>query len=132
MKNYIILIFSLIISQGLNAQVSVKEDADVSTLMNNFIKSNKSPDKTMNGWRIQISATVDRRQLDSAKKQFQKDFPQIPVITSYETPYYKLKVGAYNHQNKAESALNLIKTKYKGAYLTRDQLKMAELGTDSE
>jgi hypothetical protein len=132
MKPFLSIIIVFFVCCRLNAQVVVKEEPDVTRLMQNFEKSNKSPDKTVSGWRVQISATVDRKQLEITKKQFQRDFPQYQAITAYDNPYYKLKVGAFTHQNKAESALNIIKTKYKSAYLTRDIVKTIELGKDSE
>lgn len=114
------------------AQVVINEDADVSRIMQNFEKSNKSPDKTVTGWRIQVSASVDRRQVENMKKQVERDFSQYQTIISYDNPYYKLKIGAFLHKNKADAALNSVKTKYKNAYLTRDILKTAELGKDYE
>ncbi len=130
------LIFSVFITflipHFITAQVVLKEDANVTRLMQNFENSNKSPDKTINGWRVQISASVDRKQIEITKKQFQRDFPQYQVTSGYDNPYYKLKAGAFSHQNKAEAALNAIKTKYKNAYLTRDIIKTMDLGKDSE
>lgn len=114
------------------SQVVIKEDPNVTRIMQNFENSNKSPEKTMNGWRVQISASVDRKQIEITKKQFQRDFPQYPITSSYDNPYYKLKAGAFSHQNKAEAALANIKSKYKNAYLTRDIIKTMELGKDSE
>lgn len=132
MKKYILLICAICIFVGTKAQVVINEDADVARIMQNFTNSNKSPDKTVQGWRIQISASVDRKQVESMKKQIERDYSQYQPIISYDKPYYKLKIGAFLHKNKAESALNGVKTKYKSAYLTRDILKTAELGKDYE
>jgi hypothetical protein len=129
----ILLIFSIFIGiTNLEAQVNIKEDPDVTKIMTSFDKSNKSPDKTISGWRVQISASVDRRQIEITKKQFQRDFPQYPVVSSYDNPYYKLKAGAFTQKNSAESALSIIKSKYKSAYLTRDIVKTMELNKDQD
>ncbi|HMG15989.1 MAG TPA: SPOR domain-containing protein [Saprospiraceae bacterium] len=124
-----ILVFILFIisSQISKAQVVIKEDPDVNHLMNRFIESNRAPDKTLGGYRIQVVATVDRRKLESSKKAIQSDFPQYPISTVYNDPYYKLRLGAFMNKNEAQAALNKVKIKYPGAYLAQDNLKATEV-----
>lgn len=123
----ILVIIILLISKGLNAQVVVKEDPGVNRLMNRFVESNRAPDKILGGYRIQVVATVDRRKLESSKKAIQADFPQYPISTVYNDPYYKLRLGAFMNKNEAQVALSKVKLKYPGAYLAQDNLKATEV-----
>lgn len=123
----LLIILSLTICKAVSAQVIIKEDADVARLMNRFVDGNKAPDRSFNGYRIQVVATVDRRKLEASKKQIQADFPQFPISTEYNDPYYKLRMGAFLNKNEAQAALNKVKTKYPGAYLAQDNLKASEV-----
>ena len=121
------ILFCLLSFKICNSQVVIKEDPDVARLMNRFIDGNKAPDRTLGGYRIQVVATVDRRKMESSKRQIQSDFPQYPLSTVYNDPYYKLRLGAFLNKNEAQAALNKVKAKYPGAYLAQDNIKATEV-----
>jgi hypothetical protein len=110
----------------LQAQVVYYEDPGVSRLLQTFKDGNTSPEKVINGWRIQLASTVDRRQVEQSKKTFQQEFPGYPVVVVFNNPYYKLRVGAFLTKTEAQSSLNRIKQRYNTAYLAQDKIKAAE------
>jgi len=125
---FLIVLFCSMMLTGLklNAQVVYYEDPGVSRLLQTFKSGNTSPEKVINGWRIQLASTVDRRQVEQSKKTFQAEFPGYPVVVVFNNPYYKLRVGAFLTKTDAQAALSRIRQRYNTAYLAQDQIKAAE------
>ncbi len=108
-------------------RVTIIEEPAITRMLERHIAANLDPARRIAGWRIQIAATVDRRQVDQARAACQRQFPDIAVISTYDAPYYKLRIGAYSLKQGAEKALSQIKRDYPGAYLVRDKLRFDEL-----
>ena len=62
--------------------------------MTTFISKNKSTYQ-IDGWRIQIMATTDRRKMEEAKSDFLANYPNISVDWTHSKPYYRLRAGAF-------------------------------------
>jgi hypothetical protein len=108
-------------------QVVFQEEPDIRSMINRYVQSNRSPDRLIDVWKIQISATVDRRQMEQAKSVFRQRYPGYALNATYAEPYYKLQVGAYFEKRKAQAVAYKLKQYYPGAYLTRDKVKLSEL-----
>lgn len=108
-------------------RVTIIEEPAITRMLERHIAENMDPARRIEGWRIQIAATVDRRQVDQTRTACQRQFPGLPVISTYDEPYYKLRIGAYSLKQVAEKALRQIKREYPGAYLVRDKVRFAEL-----
>lgn len=91
------------------------------------LQANRDPSRKIDVWRIQIAATVDRRQMEAAKASFKRKYSWFNIINTYNEPYYKLQVGAYHQKGGAESVLYQLKKDYPGAYLVRDKVRLSEL-----
>ena len=82
----------------------------------------------MSGWRIQILATTDRQNMESALRQFRNLYPSIPVDWLHTKPYYKVRAGAFTTKRDALRTLYILKADYPGAYPVQDnQIKPEEL-----
>ena len=117
----IILCLSLLFSFiYLNAQ-SVTETVEpkVDQLMERFIDGNKAQ-TTVSGWRIQILATTDRQNMESALRRFENLYPSIPVDWVHAKPYYKVQAGAFSTKREALRTLYILKPDYPGAYPVQD------------
>jgi len=79
------------------------------------------------GWRIQILASIDRRQMETAKRTFEKRYPDYPVIFFHNEPYFHLKVGAFMSIQKAQAFLRKLQDDYPQAITVTDLLKVEEL-----
>ncbi len=113
---------------ALTAQnIQIKEDPLISQMMDRFIKSNKAT-TTVDGWRVQVLATPDRQQLESARQVFQYKYPNIPIDWVHANPWYKLYAGAFKTKLEAIRLQYLLRRDYPSAYLVKDNtVRPAEL-----
>ncbi len=117
--------FMLLVSvSDLSGQLT--EAPQVSALMERWKAYNRDHQE-IRGWRIQILATVDRRQVESIRRQFENRYPDYPVHFVHNDPYYHLKVGAFMTMQKAQAFLRKMQTDYPQAIPVTDHLKVEEL-----
>ena len=103
-----------------NAQsVSLNEDYLITRMMEKYVESNRMAEK-VEGWRIQLLATTDRRKMEAAKTSFQSKYPNIPIDWVHASPYYKLRAGAFASKMDATYTLNKLKRDYPSAYPAKD------------
>ena len=55
-------------------------------------------EKKIKGWRIQIVTTDDRRKSEKAKTKFRHLYPNTPAYWEHKSPYYVVRVGAYERK----------------------------------
>lgn len=112
----------------LSAQsAEIHEEPSVRYLIERQSRVNLDPSRLLDVWRVQIAATVDRRQMEEARQVFVRRYGSLQLSTTYSEPYYKLRVGAYVQKRQAEAALHTLKKDYPGAYLVRDKVKLSEV-----
>ncbi len=120
MLRRILLLFAAGFTLGLNAQnIQIKEDPIIGQMMDRFTAINKAT-TTIEGWRVQVLATPDRQQLESARQVFQYKYPNIPIDWVHANPWYKLYAGAFATKLDAMRLQYLLKRDYPSAYLVRD------------
>lgn len=112
------------------AQVVIKETPSVSAFMEKYIKIGKE-EPYIDGWRIKLISTTNRRELDKARWLFEGKYPDMVYAQSYEAPYYSMKVGAFESRIDVEPLLVLFKEDFPLAIPFRDQITKTELfGSD--
>ena len=128
MKKLILLLFILGCTVQLTAQssITVQADPDVTELLDAFIQVNTVETK-VEGWRVQILATADRRRLESVEANFKLNYPSIPVDWVHSKPYYKLRAGAFQTKQEAERLKYTLGRQFDGVYLVKDQVSESEL-----
>lgn len=84
-------------------------------------------DDAINGWRIKLVSTTDRRKLESTKYKFERNYPNIHSATDYENPYYSLKAGAFESRYDVEPFLVKFKIDFREAIPFRDKILKSEL-----
>ena len=99
--------------------IVVNEASDVQILMDRYTADNRMSEY-VDGWRIQIVSSTDRRKSDEVRLNFAQKFPNIPITTQHTPPYYKIKAGAYPTKLEAMALLYIIKQEIPGAYPTKD------------
>ena len=72
------------------------------------------------GWRIQILATTDRRKMEDAKSRFLANYPQLAGNWIHAKPFYKLRAGAFTSRLDAIRLLHELKRDYPSAYPAKD------------
>ena len=107
-------------------QVVVNEEPAVRNLMDKFERIHKSEDQ-IDGWRIKIINTTDRREMERARFKFQQLFPDRKSTSSYENPYYSIRTGAYENRIEVEPFLVTLKEHFPNAIPVRDKIAKEEV-----
>ncbi len=97
--------------------------------MDQFVKTGKE-EPYIDGWRIKIISTTDRRALESAKWLFERNYPEMVYELSHEAPYYSMKVGAFETRLDVEPMLVTFKRDFPYAIPYRDKVMKTELIQD--
>lgn len=105
---------------------TIVEEPLVSSMMRSYVDYNKNHTE-MRGWRIQLVATTDKRQMESAKRKFDNTYPEYELIYDHEPPFFHLKTGAFLKKQNALPFLDKMKKSYPGAFLVADELEVHEL-----
>jgi len=91
---YISTILLLTLATSADAQVTVVEDDQVSQMLRNY-QSNERAKSYISGYRIQIITTPDRRKMEAARAKFTTMYPDVRMEWEHVSPYYQVRVGAY-------------------------------------
>lgn len=102
------------------------EEPEVTGLMERW-KVHNLGNNEIKGWRIQILATVDRRQMESIRRRFENIYPDYPIHTTHNDPYFLLKTGAFLSMQKAQAFLKKLQKEYPAAIPVADLIKADEL-----
>ncbi|MCB0526195.1 MAG: SPOR domain-containing protein [Saprospiraceae bacterium] len=81
-------------------EVQINEEPGISKLLENWADQNRVK-PAIRGWRVQIMASTDRLQVESARNKFRVDYPEVSAEWTLEKPYYKLRVGAFRTKPEA-------------------------------
>ena len=123
---YWIIICLLIFSGDVLAQTKITAPSSVINMMKKYVDNNKSTDE-IQGWRLQIVATTDRRLMESTRTRFRREFPLLKCTWTHRNPYYHVRAGAFADRKEALPELDKIKKKFPKAYLVVDKIKYDEL-----
>ncbi|MBN8680836.1 MAG: SPOR domain-containing protein [Chitinophagales bacterium] len=100
---------------GAQAQdVQVQEEPRVSELIRVWVADNRANPK-IEGWRVQIMASTDRRQVEDGRTRFRVEYPEVSATVVQEQPYYKLRVGAFRSRQEALAFIRVLEG-WPGAY----------------
>jgi hypothetical protein len=123
---YWVFICVLAYSGNLLSQTNIKAPTSVINMMKKYVDTNKSIDEVQ-GWRIQIVATTDRRLMEGTRTRFRQEFPEVECTWTHRDPYYQVRAGAYYNRKEALPELDRFKKKFPKAYLVVDKIKYDEL-----
>lgn len=107
-------------------QSVIHEEPAVSRTMDMFVAQAQTLE-FIDGWRIQLINTDDRRRMESARSKFGAQFPYIKMTWEHVQPYYQIKVGAYRNKMALEGFLRELKAEFPRAIPVRDRINKAEL-----
>ena len=122
----LLLVISPVILAYAPCAAQAIEDPSITALMDRW-KMYNLEHTDVQGYRIQIMASVDRRQIENARRTFENRYPEYPVIFVHNEPYYHLKVGAFLTMQKAQAFLKKMQHDYPQAIPVTDILKSEEL-----
>lgn len=103
----------------------IEEQPEVSQMMSRFVAKGKE-ESTINGWRIKLISTTDRRAMENARALFQRNFPEFLTSQAYENPYYSVKFGVFESRLDLEPVLARVKREFPTALAFRDKILKTE------
>lgn len=124
----ILLVFFTLVA--VKAQgVTINEEPIITKMMDVYTGVNKATTSVqmLDGFRIQLMATTDRRKVDQLMSSFSARYTDVPVTWSQAQPYYRVRVGAFVNRVGAEKYLQTIKKDYPDAYIVTDKVKTSEV-----
>lgn len=124
-SSLVVICFFFVLGRA-SAQYTARMEADatISSLMNQYLRINKSVN-FVSGWRITVISTVDRRVMEDTRVQFQKNF-SYKTKWEYKEPYYHLRAGAFLNRGEAMAALDQVKKKFGTAFISVDKIEYTE------
>jgi hypothetical protein len=123
MQVFVFIPFGLIPCAG---SAQLVESPGVIALMEQWKKYNLEHQE-ITGWRIQILATVDRRQMETVKRKFEQLYPEFPLHFHHNEPYFHLRAGAFLSLQRAQAFLKQMQSEYPAAIPVTDKIKVEEL-----
>ena len=140
-RTIFLLTFSLCGFLTVKAQnVTINEEPAISKMMVIYAGGGKAAANTpaptggstavqmIDGFRIQLLATTDRRKVDEMQAGFSSRYPGTFVGFSQAKPYYRVRVGGFATRTDASNYLQKIKKDYPDAYVVPDRVKTTEMG----
>lgn len=124
--NILVLFFLSSLAYVSNAQVSIVEDANVSQVLNKY-KTLNSQQTSINAWRIQVVTTNDRREMENAIVKLGHKYPNLKHHWIHASPYYQLKVGAFEEKADLQNLLIALKQDFRSAIPVKDEMEKSEL-----
>ncbi len=85
------------------------------------------PVQILDGFRLQIMASTDRRAVETGQNSFAGKYPSTFNTWVQAKPYYRLRVGAFATRSEAMRYLQVIKKDYPDAYVVPDKIKNIEI-----
>lgn len=129
MKNGILITLLgllLLVSVNGQAQASIQEEASVNSTINKFISLNNQT-TSLKGWKIQIVTTNDRREMEQAIAKLNQKYPHLEYDWKHASPYYQLKVGAYEEKADLQNMLITLKQDFRSAIPVMDEVEKQDL-----
>lgn len=110
------------IAQG----IQITEHGNIRTVMDQYINQNRG-NAMVEGWRIQIISTDDRRKMESFKEKFESAYPGMYLEWEHRNPWYLVKVGAFKTKLELQAFIQELKDDFPQAIPIKDQVSKAEL-----
>ena len=96
------LLFFIVFSTTLNAQIKIIKDNRVDAVILNKAKTK------LVGYRIQICFDSDKNIVNAARTKFSNLYPKIDTYMNFEAPNFNLLVGDFRTRIEAEKLLEKI------------------------
>lgn len=102
-------------------QVIMTEDQAVTKAMSIYQEVSNQKE-FVEGWRIQIINTDDRREMEAAKSKFFQLYPGKKTEWKHVQPYYQVIVGYYHSKLELEPFLRELKEEFPRAIAVRSKI----------
>jgi hypothetical protein len=115
---WILLLMLAAARQSAAQEIQLNEDPKIAQLLRNWTNENRAT-PSVEGWRVQVTASTDREQVEQSRTRFRLEYPDVPAVLFPEKPYYKLRVGAFRTKQEALAFIATL-SNWPGAYPAKD------------
>ncbi len=117
----LLVVFVACISYFAESQIIINEPAGVDELV--FRRKTRK----YKGYRVQIGYSKNYSQLMKDQDRFFRDFPDIPVSTVPDPPYWNLKAGNFRTEIEALKLIELIKFSYTVSNVLKEEIEIPSI-----
>ena len=121
-------------TRGATATSQVYKDSRIDLLIQKQVYINTMALRNLPGYRVQVISTMDRNKAMSAKAKLMQLFPDYQTYLSYQSPYFRVRIGDFRERNDALELQKELNNYFpNGVFTVRDiiHISPAELLQDS-
>jgi hypothetical protein len=101
-------------------EIQINEPPIITQMSEKWVAQNRA-NPQIEGYRVQLFSSTDRKKVEEAKVAFLKSYPNTPCDWVQEKPYYKLRAGAFLTKLESMQLIHALQADYPGAYSTKDR-----------
>jgi hypothetical protein len=94
----------------------ITEDSSLTKNIERFRQLNADPEYKIDGWRILVQVSRNRRKVEEDKRKMDKIFPDHRAKMVFEDPYYKLYCCAFRTKLELRRTLTVIREEFPAAF----------------
>lgn len=100
---------------------SVVQDPRIQLLIQKQVYVNMLALRNMPGYRVQVISTIDRAKANAARAKLMELFPQYKSYLSYQSPYFRVRIGNFLNRQDAEQLQQQLNDYFpNGVFAVRD------------
>jgi hypothetical protein len=104
-------------SSALNRNIVILKDPRIDYLLKVYAAKSRTKPELRRIYRVQLSSSRSRTEINDLKTQFSAKYPGIPVYMSFDPPTFKLRVGNFASRHDAEQFLKEIRKSYSASFI---------------
>lgn len=97
--------------------VVIFKDPRIDYLQKVYASKSKTKVQSTRIYRIQLTSSKSRTEVNEQKSQFSSKYPGIPVFMSFDPPTFKLRVGNFASRQDADQFLREVRKSYPGSFI---------------
>lgn len=106
-----------------NFHLQVIKDSRLDVLVQKQVNLNMLALHHVSGYRIQVISTMDRARALAAKAKLLNMFPAQPCYLSYQSPYFRVRIGNFRNRNDAKVLESQLEPYFPaGIFVVRDHV----------
>lgn len=125
-QSVVLILVCSLATQHASSQVTFTEESDVTQLMSKY-RGFHQQQITLKAWRIQVVTTNDRRNMETAMSKLNQMYPELDPSWTHASPYYQVKVGAFEEKSDLQNLLITLKRDFPSAIPVMDDIEKVKL-----
>jgi len=123
------LFFSFSAFSQQSGSITIDKDFKLDQLLDKYLVIAKY-EQTIEGYRVQIffdAGNNSQTNANNSRTEFMRRHPEIEAYISFDSPYYKVRVGDFRSRLEAQNFLNSIIGTYPNAFIVIGQIKYPKI-----